>query len=60
MVPEERIKDPPVISTGVWTEIEDEVMGNSSQTGMCHWKDRVKSFTQSIYEYCKEKLGIAT
>ena len=54
----EGIKLPPPISTGVWAEIE--VIGELQSERNVSLKDRVKSFTQSIYEHCKESLGIAT
>ena len=56
----ERIKVPPAVSTVVWAEIKDEVMGKLQSDRHLLLKDRVKSFTQSIYEHCKEKLSIAT
>ena len=52
----ERIKVPPAVSNGVLAEIENEVFGELQSNRNVLLKDRIKSFTQSIYEHCKEKL----
>ena len=55
----ERTKVSPAISTVVCTEVEDEVMGELQSDRNLSVKNRVKPFTQSINEHCKEKLGKA-
>ena len=44
----ERIKVTPAISTGVWAEIEDEVMAELQSDRNVSLQGRVKSLTQSI------------